>query len=85
MSPSSRQGTCSGTRYGRRGSRCSPPVAKDPKYDFTIAHRLLWSRRDEILKLFRSFLASPASATAEPPELERELRGMAMKQDAEES
>ncbi len=62
-----------------------PPVAKDPKHDFTIAHRLLWSRRDEILKLFRSFLASPASATAEPPELERELRGMAMKRDVEES
>jgi hypothetical protein len=62
-----------------------PPVAKDPKYDFTIAHRLLWSRRDEVLKLFRSFLASPASATAEPPELERDLKGMAMKQDAEKS
>jgi len=31
------------------------------------------------------FLASPASATAEPPELEKELRGMAMKQDAEKS
>ena len=59
------------------------PVAKDPKFDFTIAHRLLVSRREELLKLFRSFLASPASATAEPPELEKELRGMAMKQDAD--
>lgn len=62
-----------------------PPVAKDPRYDFTIAHRLLWSRRDEVLKIFRSFLASPASATAEPPELEPELRGMALKRDAEKS
>jgi len=59
------------------------PVAKDPKFDFTIAHRLLVSRREELLRLFRSFLASPASATAEPPELEKELRGMAMKPDAE--
>ena len=55
------------------------PVAKDPKYDFTIAHRLLVSRREELLRLFRAFLASPSSATAEPPELEKELRGMAMK------
>lgn len=60
------------------------PVAKDPKFDFTIAHRLLVSRKEELLKLFRSFLASPASATAEPPELEKELRGMAMKQDADQ-
>jgi pimeloyl-ACP methyl ester carboxylesterase len=60
-----------------------PPVAKDPKHDFTFAHRLLASRKEELLTLFRSFLASPASATAEPPELETELRGMAMKQDAE--
>jgi hypothetical protein len=59
------------------------PVAKDPKYDFTIAHRLLVSRRDEVLRLFRSFLSSPASATAEPPELEKELRGMALSQDSE--
>jgi alpha-beta hydrolase superfamily lysophospholipase len=59
------------------------PVAKDPKFDFTIAHTLLVSRREELLKLFRSFLSSPASATAEPPELEKELRGLAMKQDGE--
>ncbi len=60
-----------------------PAVAKDPKYDFTIAHRLLVSRRELLLKLFRSFLASPSSAIAEPPELESELRGMAMKQGTE--
>jgi pimeloyl-ACP methyl ester carboxylesterase len=61
------------------------PVAKDPKFDFTIAHRLLVSRREELLKLFRSFLASPASATAEPPELEKELRGMAMNRDDDDA
>ncbi|MGH9918919.1 MAG: alpha/beta fold hydrolase [Nitrososphaerales archaeon] len=59
------------------------PVAKDPKFDFTIAHRLLVSRNEELLRLFRSFLESPASATAEPPELEKELRGMATKPDTE--
>ncbi len=60
-----------------------PPVAKDPRHDFTFAHRLLASRKEELLKLFRSFLSSPASAIAEPPESEPELRGMAMKQDTE--
>ena len=60
-----------------------PPVAKDPRPDFTYAHRLLASRSDQLLKLFRSFLASPSAATAEPPELENELRGMAMKQETE--
>jgi len=61
------------------------PVAKGPKYDFTIAHRLITSRRDELLRLFRWFLASPASLIAEPPELENELKGMALKPDAEKS
>jgi pimeloyl-ACP methyl ester carboxylesterase len=60
-----------------------PPVAKDPKHDFTIAHRLLKSRREELLRLFRAFLASPSSATAEPPELENELRGMALRRETE--
>ena len=59
------------------------PVAKDPRHDSTVAHRLLSSRRDELLSLFRAFLASPSGAVAEPPELEKELRGMAMKRDAE--
>jgi len=62
-----------------------PPVAKDPRQDFTIAHRLLRSRKEELLKLFRAFLSSPSGATAEPPELEKELRGMAMKQESEEA
>jgi pimeloyl-ACP methyl ester carboxylesterase len=61
-----------------------PPVAKDPRHDFTIAHRLLTSRKEELLRLFRAFLASPSGATAEPPELEKELRGMAMKQETED-
>jgi pimeloyl-ACP methyl ester carboxylesterase len=60
-----------------------PPVAKDPRHDFTYAHRLLTSRTDQLLGLFRSFLASPSAATAEPPELENELRGMALKRETE--
>jgi dienelactone hydrolase len=60
-----------------------PPVAKDPKHDFTFAHRLLASRSDKIIELFRSFLTSPSAATAEPPELEKELKGMAMKEESE--
>ena len=62
-----------------------PPVAKDPRHDFTIAHRLLSSRKEEVLKLFRAFLSSPSELTAEPPELEKELRGMATKQEDEET
>lgn len=58
-----------------------PPVAKDPKHDFTYAHKLLLSRGEEIAKLARSFLASPSGSTAEPPELENELRGMALKKE----
>ena len=60
-----------------------PPVAKDPRHDFTIAHRLIASRRDEVLKLFRAFLASPSASMAEPPELENELKGMALRKETE--
>jgi len=58
-----------------------PPVAKDPKYDYRIAHRLLESRRTELEVLFRSFLASPSQSTEEPPDIEKELRGMALKHE----
>ena len=60
-----------------------PPVAKDPRFDFTVAHTLLSSRKEEMLRLVRSFLASPSASTAEPPEIEKELRGMALKKDSE--
>lgn len=61
------------------------PVAKDPRHDFTIAHRLLVSRSEELVRLFRSFLSSPSASTAEPPELEKELRGLAMKPETDKS
>jgi pimeloyl-ACP methyl ester carboxylesterase len=56
-----------------------PPVAKDPRHDFTYAHRLLTSRPDAVLGLIRAFLASPRDATAEPPPMESELRGLLLK------
>jgi pimeloyl-ACP methyl ester carboxylesterase len=58
------------------------PVAKDPRHDLTYAHRLLESRANEVLKLTRSFLASPSASTAEPPEMENELRGMALRHES---
>jgi hypothetical protein len=60
-----------------------PSVAKDPRYDFTMAHRLLESRSQELLGIVGRFLASPSEEIAEPPELEKELRGMALKQETE--
>jgi len=59
------------------------PVAKDPRHDFRIAHRLLLSRGKEVAAIARRFLDSPGDSVAEPPELEDELRGMALKRDKE--
>ncbi len=56
-------------------------VAKDPQYDFTAAHKLERYRKDVILKLIRDFLSSPSEKIAAPPELEPELKGLAMKSD----
>ena len=54
-------------------------VAKNPNYDFTIAHKLERYKKDVILSLMRDFLSSPSGKIAEPPELETELRGLATK------
>jgi pimeloyl-ACP methyl ester carboxylesterase len=59
-------------------------VAKNPHYDFTIAHKLERYRKDVILSLIRDFLSAPVEKIAEPPELEPELKGMAMKEEKEE-
>lgn len=56
-------------------------VAKNPEYDFTIAHKLERYRKDVVLKLVRDFLSSPAEKIAEPPEMEQELKGMARRGD----
>ena len=59
-------------------------VAKNPNYDFTIAHKLERYKKDVIISLIRDFLASPSEKIAEPPELEPELKGLAMKEQKEE-
>jgi hypothetical protein len=56
-------------------------VAKNPEYDFTIAHKLERYRKDATLALIRDFLSSPDEKIAPPPELEPELKGLALKGD----
>lgn len=58
-------------------------VARDPRYDFRMSHRLQKFRAPKILQLARSFLAKPEEMTAEPPEMENELRGMALRKEDE--
>lgn len=59
------------------------PVAKDPRYDFRMSHRLQKFRSPQVLQLARKFLADPQSMMAEPPEMENELRGMALRKEEE--
>ncbi len=58
-----------------------PPVAKNPRYNFTIAHKLERYRSEVIVGIITDFLSAPWQKIAEPPEMEPELRGMAMKAD----
>ncbi len=56
-----------------------PPVAKDPRYDFRMAHRLQRFRSMEASGLIRNFLSEPDGLILEPPEIENELKGMALR------
>lgn len=58
-------------------------VARDPRYDFRMSHRLQKFRAPKVLQLIRSFLSRPDEMVAEPPELENELRGMELRREAE--
>ncbi len=58
-------------------------VARDPRYDFRMSHRLQKYRAPQVLQLARKFLADPGSMIAEPPEMEKELRGMALREEEE--
>lgn len=58
-----------------------PPVAKDPRYDFRMAHRLQRFRSNETLGLIRNFMREPAGSILEPPEMENELKGMALRKE----
>src|SRR5271157_3261788 len=54
-------------------------VARDPRYGFTMSHRLERFRAPQVLQLMRLFLAKPEQMISEPPESEDELRGVAMR------
>jgi len=56
-------------------------VARDPRYDFRMSHRLQKFRAPKVLQLARSFLANPEAMIAEPPEMENELRGMELRRE----
>lgn len=61
------------------------PVAKDPSHDFTISHKLERFRAGEVLNLIKTFLSNPEAMISEPPEMEKELRGIALRGDETES
>ncbi|MDG6898339.1 MAG: alpha/beta fold hydrolase [Nitrososphaerota archaeon] len=56
-------------------------VARDPRYDFRMSHRLQKFRAPQVLQLARSFLSNPAGMITEPPETENELRGQALRKE----
>jgi pimeloyl-ACP methyl ester carboxylesterase len=58
-------------------------VARDPRYDFRMSHRLQQFRAPQILQLTKSFLSNPGGMIAEPPEMENELRGLALRKEEE--
>lgn len=60
------------------------PVAYDPTQDFTMSHKLQKFRAPQVLQLVRLFLSNPAAMIAEPPQMEDELRGMALRKQPEE-
>lgn len=60
------------------------PVAHDPAHDFTMSHKLQRFRAPQVMQLVRLFLSDPQAMIAEPPELEEELKGMAMRKQEQE-
>jgi len=54
-------------------------VARDPRYDFRMSHRLQKFRAPQVLQLARSFLSNPEAMVSEPPEMENELKGMELR------
>jgi pimeloyl-ACP methyl ester carboxylesterase len=55
------------------------PVAKDPAHDFTIAHQLERYRSEVLIEKMRDFLEASEGMVREPPDMEPELRGLALK------
>lgn len=58
-------------------------VARDPRYDFRMSHRLQKFRAPQVTQLARHFLSDPTSMVSEPPEMENELRGLALRKQEE--
>jgi pimeloyl-ACP methyl ester carboxylesterase len=59
------------------------PVSRDPNEDFRMSHRLQKFRAPQLMQLTRLFLSNPGAMTAEPPEMENQLRGMALRKEDE--
>ncbi len=58
-------------------------VAKDPAHGFTMSHKLERFRPGQVLQLVKLFLSNPEAMISEPPELENELKGMALRKEDE--
>ena len=58
-------------------------VARDPRYDFRMSHRLQSFRAPQVMQLARSFLSNPEAMVSEPPEMENELKGMELREKDE--
>ena len=59
------------------------PVSRDPKEDFRMSHRLQKFRAPQLMQLAKLFLSKPEAMVAEPPEMENQLRGMALRKEDE--
>ena len=59
------------------------PVARDPTQDFRMSHRLQKFRAPQVTQLARLFLSKPGEMVTEPPEMENELRGTALRKGEE--
>lgn len=58
-------------------------VSRDPRYDFRMSHRLQKFRAPQVLQLARLFLSKPEAMISEPPQMENELRGKALRKEDE--
>src|SRR2546427_1245145 len=59
-----------------------PPVAKDPRFGFTISHKLQRLRSEEILGLIMRFIRDPEGVIREPHERANACTVMALKKKA---
>lgn len=59
------------------------PVNRDPSEDFRMSHRLQKFRAPQVMQLARLFLSKPEAMVAEPPEMENELKGKALRKEDE--